>query len=299
MSNKKLSLLLVAGSRDELRQYQVSYYFLIGTAAFIVLLFVANVFLTASFFKARADYNEIARLKAENEMLLAKYDEMRAEIREVNDIYTDLVDKEIVIRNIFNLPEISSDERQLGIGGPDGRDHELFSHAVGLAYSTEQNVDALVRLAGFEKEKYEEIYGILAEKKSLLDHTPSIMPCRGYMTRGYGMKQDPFTGYKRFHGGIDIANKTGTPVYATADGVVRYTGRMGDLGKLIEVDHGYNYRTRYGHLNTIKVKRGQKVRRGDLIGLMGSTGYSTGPHLHYEVLVKSKQSNPLKYILNN
>ncbi|MBN2227546.1 MAG: M23 family metallopeptidase [candidate division Zixibacteria bacterium] len=296
---KKLSLLLITGSREELRQFRFSYVFLIGSAVFIGLVLIANVFLTVSFFKARADYNEIARLEAENEMLAAKYDELRSQIADANAVYADLIEKEIVIRNIFNLPEISTDERGLGIGGPDGRSHEHFTRAVELAHSTEKDVDALTRLAAFEKEKYEEVYNTLAEKKSLLDHTPSIMPSRGYMTRGYGMKSDPFTGYQRFHAGIDIANKIGTPIYAAADGVVRYTGKMGDLGKLIDVDHGYGYRTRYGHLSNIKVKKGQKVRRGDLIGLMGSTGYSTGSHLHYEVLINGKQVNPLEYILNN
>ena len=296
---KKLSLMLITGSREELHQFQLSYVFLIGSAVFIGLVLIANVFLTVSFFKARADYNEIARLEAENEMLATKYDELRGQIVDANAVYEDLIQKEIVIRNIFNLPEISMDQRGLGIGGPDGRSHEQFTRAVEMAHSTEKDVDALTRLAAFEKEKYEEVYSTLAEKKSLLDHTPSIMPARGYMTRGFGMKSDPFTGYKRFHAGIDIGNKIGTPIYAAADGVVRYTGRMGDLGKLIDIDHGYGYRTRYGHLSNIKIKKGQKVRRGDLIGLMGSTGYSTGSHLHYEVMIKGKQVNPLEYILNN
>jgi len=291
--------MLISGSRDQTRQFRISKYLIFGVVAAFAILFINNILLTVSYFNSQSDANEMARLRDENDNLIAKYDELKGEVSEVNDIYADLVEKEIVIRNIFSLPEINTEERELGIGGPGAKTSEHFTKALRLAHSTEKDIDALLRLAGFEKQKYEEVYNTLVEKKSILDHTPSIRPCRGLMTRGFGMKDDPFTGYKRFHGGIDIGNKTGTPIYAAADGVVKYTGRMGDLGKLIDINHGYGYRTRYGHLSNIKIKRGQKVRRGDLIGLMGSTGYSTGPHLHYEIIKNGKPENPLGYILNN
>jgi murein DD-endopeptidase MepM/ murein hydrolase activator NlpD len=113
------------------------------------------------------------------------------------------------------------------------------------------------------------------------------------------MKHDPFTGYKQMHRGIDIANHSGTPIIATADGVVRDTSRVAGMGRLITIDHGFGFKTRYGHLSEITVKNGQRVKRGDVVGLMGSTGYSTGPHLHYEVLRNGQFINPTKYILND
>ncbi len=291
--------MLIPGSREKLRHFSISYAFIISCAVIIVFLFVANIYLTNSFMKSRASADELTRLTVENELLWDKYADLKDEVVEIAVIYDDLVEKEIVIRNIFGLPEISNDERKLGIGGPETKVYKSLSMAVQLARSTEMEIDALLRLANFEKEKYNEVYDILVEKKSILDHTPSILPARGYRTRGYGMQSDPFTGYKRFHGGVDIGNKTGTPIYATADGVVKSVSRGSDLGKLITINHGYGYKTRYGHLSKIEVKRGQKVRRGDLVGLMGSTGYSTGPHLHYEVIKNGKQANPLEYILNN
>jgi murein DD-endopeptidase MepM/ murein hydrolase activator NlpD len=296
--SKRLSFMLIPDSRDKLRQFSISYGFIISCAAIVVFLFLANIYLTNSYMNSRASAEEMTRLKAENELLSEKYGELKDEVTQARSIYSDLVEKEIVIRNIFGLPEISRDERQLGIGGPENRVYENLSPSVQTAHSTELEVDALLRLANFEKEKYDEVYDILVEKKSILDHTPSIIPARGYRTRGFGMQADPFTGYRRFHGGIDIGNKTGTPIYATADGIVQSTSRGSDLGRLITVNHGYGYKTRYGHLSKIEVKRGQKVHRGDLIGLMGSTGYSTGPHLHYEVIKNGKQVNPLEYILN-
>jgi murein DD-endopeptidase MepM/ murein hydrolase activator NlpD len=298
MLGKKLSFLLIGGSRDRMRQFSVSYGFLLISAAIIAFLFVADVYLTTSYVKSQSANSELKRLKEENKLLADKYEELQGKVSEIAGIYDELVEKEVVIRNIFSLPEISSDERQLGIGGPGQKFYPNVSETVRQAYEAKSDIDALLRLARFEKEKYEEVYDVLAEKKSILDHTPSILPTRGYRTRGFGMKYDPFTGYKQFHAGIDIANKTGTPIYATADGVVKYSGRLGGLGKLVTVNHGYGYQSRYGHLSKIKVKRGQKVRRGDLIGLMGSTGYSTGPHLHYEVIKNGKAVNPLEYILN-
>lgn len=298
MLGKKLSFVLIGGSRDKLRQFNISYG-LILTAAFIVtFLLTSNLILTTNYINSQVSAHEAERLKMENEHLITKYDELRNEVDDISKFYGDLVEKEIVIRNIFNLPEISNDERQLGIGGPDNLSNEQFTKALQVAHSTEGEVDALIRLSRFEQEKYGEVYEMLSDKKDLLNHTPSVRPARGYQIRGFGMKDDPFTGYKRFHWGLDIANRTGTPVYATADGVVKTTGRGEDLGKYIVLNHSFGYMTKYGHLDKIKVKRGQKIRRGDVIGLMGSTGYSTGPHLHYEVIKSNKKINPLKYILN-
>ena len=108
----------------------------------------------------------------------------------------------------------------------------------------------------------------------------------------------PFTGLSQRHQGLDIANRTGVTVMTTADGLVVKTAKDGTLGKYIIINHGYGLKTKYGHLSKIVVKRGQKVKRGEEIGAMGSTGKSTGPHLHYEVLVNNVASNPMKYILN-
>lgn len=298
MLGKKLSFVLIGGSRDKLRQFNISYGLILTIAFIIAFLLTSNLILTTNYINSQVSAHEAERLQMENDHLVIKYDELRDEVSNISKFYGDLVEKEIVIRNIFNLPEISNDERQLGIGGPDHLSNEQFTKALQIAYSTEAEVDALIRLSHFEQEKYGEVFDMLSDKKDLLNHTPSVRPARGYQIRGFGMKDDPFTGYKRFHWGLDIANKTGTPIYASADGVVKTTGRGEDLGKYIVINHSFGYMTKYGHLNEIKVKRGQKIRRGDIIGLMGSTGYSTGPHLHYEVIKNNKKINPLKYILN-
>jgi murein DD-endopeptidase MepM/ murein hydrolase activator NlpD len=173
-----------------------------------------------------------------------------------------------------------------------------MSPAEKVAYATEVEVDRLLRLSAFELEKYSEVETELGKVKERLAHTPSIWPTKGWLSRGFGMKYDPFTGYEQMHRGIDIANRRGTPVMATAAGRVKSVGTFGGLGKMVIVDHGYGFVTRYGHLSQINVKRGQRVDRGEVIALMGNTGYSTGPHLHYEVWRNGKILNPRDFILN-
>lgn len=144
----------------------------------------------------------------------------------------------------------------------------------------------------------ENLIATLEKKRNLLDSTPSIRPVKGWISSSFGHRNSPFTGLKELHSGLDIANKNGTIIIAPANGKVSYVGRKRYIGKLLVIDHGYGKVTRYGHLEKILVKRGQEIKRGDKIALLGNTGRSTGPHLHYEVKVDGVPVNPLKYILN-
>jgi len=138
----------------------------------------------------------------------------------------------------------------------------------------------------------------LKNQKIFLASTPAIRPAKGWVTSKFGYRKSPFTGKKSFHSGYDIANKKGTPVFATADGLVVFSKTKGYLGKAVILDHGHGIVTRYGHLSKIIAKKGTLVKRGDLIGLIGSTGRTTGSHVHYEVRLNGVPVNPAKYILN-
>jgi len=128
--------------------------------------------------------------------------------------------------------------------------------------------------------------------------TPTIAPVMGIITDGFGRRKDPFTGRIAFHRGLDLSARRGTPVLAPADGIVVFAERNAGMGRMVRISHGFGYTTAYGHLSKILVKPGDSVHRGDQIGLVGSTGRSTGSHLHYEVHVDGKAVNPLYYILN-
>jgi murein DD-endopeptidase MepM/ murein hydrolase activator NlpD len=136
------------------------------------------------------------------------------------------------------------------------------------------------------------------ERRNLLAaSTPSIWPTQGWLTSRTGGRSDPFTGEADYHPGLDISADKGTPVYATADGTISQASYSGAYGNLVVVDHQFGIETRYGHLSAFRTQRGQAVKRGDLIGLVGSTGRATGPHLHYEVRVNGRILNPLQFLL--
>jgi murein DD-endopeptidase MepM/ murein hydrolase activator NlpD len=143
---------------------------------------------------------------------------------------------------------------------------------------------------------FEELVEGLEGKRHRLASTPSIWPTEGWVTSGYGYRISPFTGRRTFHGGLDIASDFGTPIVAPARGKVVFAGRKGPLGKTLVIDHGFGLRTSYGHAAEIHVEKGEAIERGQRIASVGSTGRSTGPHLHYAVEVKGKSVNPHNYI---
>ena len=137
----------------------------------------------------------------------------------------------------------------------------------------------------------------LLQRNEVAQATPSIWPAMGWLTSGFGSRPDPFTGRPDSHPGLDISGKTGDPVYATADGTVHTAARTGDYGNLVIVEHAFGLTTRYGHLSRIAVTRGAAVKRGQVLGYVGSTGRSTSAHLHYEVWANGRPVNPLKLLV--
>jgi len=291
--------MLIPDTQGTPKQFSLPRRLIYMSATAVVLLVVATFYLTSQFLVDKVTEQEVARLRAENKELGEKFEQLRWKISEVESRYTDLSDKEIAIRSAFDLPEIDPAERQLGTGGPLSPAIANMSASEKAAYSSETEVDRLLRMSEFEMKNYAEVESSLTKLKDRLDHTPSIWPTKGWLSRGFGMKYDPFTNYKQMHAGIDIANKAGTPIIAPADGRVEKVTRYKKLGRVVVINHGYGFKTTYGHLSEAKVRVGQRVKRGDLIALIGSTGYSTGPHLHYQVTRNGKYLDPLTYILND
>ena len=169
---------------------------------------------------------------------------------------------------------------------------ELFSrHAFSL-------VSNLMTQTYLEEVSQQELLLFLRENKETLLAMPSIWPASGRLTSGFGYRYSPTTGRRTLHQGLDIANKIGTPVWATARGVITFAQYDGAYGNCVVIDHGNNIATRYAHMNSIAVKVGQTVQRNEVIGTIGNTGRSTGPHVHYEVHVGGVPVNPMRYILN-
>lgn len=183
----------------------------------------------------------------------------------------------------------------LGVGG--GAPNESARSVVSATLSSPENTFGMLRdLLGILETRLQTVrYGV-ERRQALANATPSIWPVAGWLSSTFGARPDPFDGDQNFHPGIDISADRGTPVYATADGAVESASYSGNYGNLIVVGHGFGIATRYGHLSRYAVRSGQIVKRGDLIGYVGSTGRSTSSHLHYEVTLNGRLINPLRLL---
>jgi murein DD-endopeptidase MepM/ murein hydrolase activator NlpD len=190
-----------------------------------------------------------------------------------------------------------------GIGGfTEAGDQALVKQAnqsgLDLLGVLNKDLSRLEKMVRYQEESFNSLKAHLADKQDLIERTPYRWPVRGFLSSTFGPRTDPFTGTQRMHEAIDIVAPKGTPIKAPADGIVTYSGVDPSLGNMLVVDHGYGVITRYGHNDTILVREGQRVKRGDTIATVGSSGRSTGPHLHYEVRINDVAINPLKIIIN-
>jgi murein DD-endopeptidase MepM/ murein hydrolase activator NlpD len=174
----------------------------------------------------------------------------------------------------------------------------MASSAMG-AFGTPDTAFGVLRdILGAIENRLANVRSGVERRQALAAATPSIWPVAGGISSSFGVRRDPFTGDPDFHPGLDISANAGEPVHATAEGVVMAAGFSGSYGNLIVIDHGYGISTRYGHLSRFAVTSGQQIHRGDVIGFVGSTGRSTSPHLHYEVLVNGRLTDPLRLLAN-
>ncbi len=218
---------------------------------------------------------KVRKLKTENRNL-------REELKGLMSKLDTLYEKQKVLAGYLGFPIYASKLNEMGIGG-SLKDVEL---------------DKVKAYAEFEERLLNVIESKAFADRDRLRHLPSIPPVRGIKVSGFGIRKDPFTGGLKFHEGIDFSAQQGTPVVATADGIVEKAGmNKWGYGIQVVIDHGYGIKTRYAHLSGVSVKPGDTVRRGQVIGFVGSTGRSTGEHLHYEVIVNGEPVDPERYIL--
>jgi len=209
-----------------------------------------------------------------------------------------------IYRVYFEANPISEEQRKAGFGGVNRyKNLEGFDNS-NLIISTSKKIDVLTKQIVVQSKSLDEIAGLAVEKEKLLKAIPTIKPVKNEdltrMASGYGYRSDPFTKARKFHRGMDFTAPRGTPVYATGNGVVKRADRRSSgYGRHVRINHGFGYTSLYAHLYKYVVKRGQKVKRGDLIGFVGSTGRSQAPHLHYEIIKDGKRVNPLNFYYGN
>ena len=231
----------------------------------------------------------------ENRDLHNQLSDLGGRLVEVDNRLSELAKSDDQLRIMADIPKIDQDVRQVGVGGipiPGAG----FDEKDELVRNLYFNLDKLEREIKLQQRSFTEIQRQFAEKEELLSHTPSIRPVEsGYISSQFGRRTDPFTRRLTQHNGTDFSAERGVPVMAAADGTVIYNKRVHGLGKVVVIDHGFGYRTVYGHLDIFSCAKGQEVRRGQKIGEVGNTGRSTAPHLHYEVHVNGDAVDPMDF----
>ena len=235
----------------------------------------------------------------ENEILRDRLFTLSSEMDSMMIKLKLIEDWEDKIRAEENFKSINKEIREMGVGGIPKIDSTFMSlnDELFLEYNLTMNkFSHLQAKIDFDFDSHAKLLDQVELKEQLYLNTPSIYPAYGRISDPYGWRIHPITGKRSFHNGLDFGNKKGSPIYATADGVVQHVSKHKYLGKYLTLSHNFGYQTKYGHLNKVLVKKGEIVKRGQIIAEMGNTGRSTGSHLHYEVLRYSKHRNPYNYL---
>ena len=259
-----------------------------GVAAVAILgLIGLSTFLMRNYYIGTRAVARNLELEKKAEKLTADNDYLWATTSELEQRLGEFQQKTDKLAMMVGMEPAGTDE---GIGGPD-----LF----GAPYDDYNRPDLGFLKRGIVslEEQLADVDEAFTTKADLLDSTPSILPTRGWISSGFKYRTDPFTKKKTWHNGVDISCPKGTPIFAPAKGVVTFEGYQSDYGNTLKIDHGNGLVTRYGHMERTNVRKGYRVKRGDVIGYVGSTGRSTAPHLHYEIHQDDKSVNPMKYVI--
>ncbi|PZO30784.1 MAG: peptidase M23 [Flavobacteriaceae bacterium] len=273
--------------------------FLLSSALFGFLCFV--VLLNTPYFETPKD-----RLQArEIETMKLRYSILNKKMEQIDEVLEDIEERDNnIYRAYFNTSPIPTEQRKAGFGGVNRyKELEGFNNSE-LVINTSKRVDVISKELAIQSKSLDEILALAKQKNKLLAAIPAIQPVKNEqlkrMASGFGYRSDPFTKARKMHQGMDFTAPTGTPIFATGDGVVkRADNTASGYGNHIVIQHGYGYETLYGHLSKYKCKAGQRVKRGDIIGYVGSTGRSEAPHLHYEVHKDGKPVNPINFYYGN
>lgn len=275
----------------------------LGILSLIVATAVVLVILYINYFESPKELIQRNKL-AEQEFII---ESLSKEVDIINDVLAAVENRDDnIYRKILGAEPIDKNIREAGVGGYDRykdlREKKLLHEDMILALR--EKVDQLKRKVYIESKSQDDVIKLAENKEKLFAAIPAIQPISNKqliaLASGFGLRIHPIYKLKKMHTGIDFAATIGTPIYATADGKVQTVDiKFSGYGKVVEIDHGFGYRTRYAHMHEFAVRQGQSIKRGDLIGYVGNTGQSTAPHLHYEVLINGHQVDPVHYFYND
>jgi murein DD-endopeptidase MepM/ murein hydrolase activator NlpD len=296
-----VTLMYVPGRSGQIKRFHCPRVWIRRGMSVLCVASVLMLVLGVDYVRARIQLSELDYLRGETREQRDQLEEYATQMGQISEELRRISSFDRKLRVITNLDP--ADSRPLpGIGGVDG---ELVDpdELTGMTRDRRHKrivggLDWLQDAAAAEAESLGTLMSHLEDQTARLRATPSITPTKGWITSSFGHRTSPFTGNREYHRGLDIAGRLGTAVFAPADAEVRFAGHRRALGNTVTLRHGYGVETIYGHLNDFAVKSGEKVSRGQQIGTLGTTGRSTGPHLHYQVQVNGAPVNPRNYILD-
>jgi len=295
--------MILPDETTRVRKYRVPLTMVRGFLVFLSIVVLGLGYLITDYYGVKKMVTELDRLRLEARQQQQQLVTFAKSFDDLQGEMTRLRQFDMKLRVMADLDGVVYPEQIMGIGGENPEpfnplEGELSFQDQTIISSMNRSLERLKTDVSIQERSFQELVEYLEDQKSLLASTPSIWPVKGWLTSTFGYRSSPFTGRRELHKGLDIATRSGTPIIAPADGLVVFAGREGGFGNMIIIDHGYGITTRYGHCSTLDAKLGQKVKRGDVVAHVGSTGRSTGPHVHYEVAVNGVSVNPSRYILN-
>ncbi len=306
---KKLTFFILSNSGAPVKQTTVSKSWLIFLGIITISCLTGLGALGVDYYSLKFTSQNPRSLEVKISEFQSEIEAQRAQIKkyaaEINTLKSELIslnEFEKKLRIIANIEQTELQNSLFGVGGsiPEDLDVNILTTEKHNSLLREMNeqVEQIDEAMTKQEDGFADLYEYIGEQRNILASTPAIRPTIGWVSSKFGYRTSPFTGRRTFHKGLDIANRKGTPIVATADGVVTFSGSKGNLGILLQVDHGHGMVTKYGHLLKSLKKRGEAVKRGEIIAHMGNSGRSTGPHVHYEVRLNGLPVNPSKYILD-
>ncbi len=290
MGLKYHTIIFVPHSRAKFRKWRVSNRQVRWAIACVSVLTIGAIFVSWKNFTTNVSLSEVNRLKLENQELRQVTTDFERDFQALELQLATFEDKANSLAIVAGI-EDSASSVALRNGQGGGTGGALASlrpgdfHLAELA-ARSQSLAASLSVVGER----------LEQRKELISSMPAILPAKGIVTSRYGYRSDPMHGRRAFHSGIDISARPGSPVYASADGVVARAGTIGSLGRAVYLSHKFGHSTRYGHMSKLAVQPGERVKRNDIIGYVGNTGRATGYHLHYEVHTAGRAQNPLEFV---
>ena len=298
------NFILQKESDDKIAQFRINSRQAIFLISISSCIFLSIIYLSAEILSDLLYEKRLKEFKENYSIMSDNLKHLQKKLEKLDDKILSIEEKDKAVRNYAGMPEIDLDIRKLGTGGYGIKSNILSDNIAPMInkelIALELDIEKISRNVNLEFESYESIYDKVKKDINRISKIPSIRPVKGgYLNSSFGYRKDPIDNVMRFHQGQDITVKSGTPIHSPADGIVKRAYYAGGFGNHIKLDHGNGYTTLFAHLSKIKVKHGQKVNRGEIIGLTGNTGRSTAPHLHYEIHHYGESKNPLDYFFHS